>query len=356
MRRAKHLLTTSAALLCLLLTTVRAPAQPAPVPLPSTAPAPATGPTTVGATGKIPHVEVDVKSRTVRVECEMLGVEAPLEFFCVEAGTSEHEAVLRSKAKGSHLHLALLMIGLEPGTPLTYSEAAKKWLPPHGPPLHIDVEWQTAEGKVQRVPAHRWMRDVKDRKGMPPVTWVFVGSRVMEDGNYAADVTGYLVSLVNFDLTVIDIPQLASSANATLQWERNPEATPPPGTKVTMVITPAGKGDAPATKAAEPRPMDAGGPQSNAAPAGATERPDGALSGVAVNEVMVGALRKRWDSAVNPHRNELRLASQTHYDVITALRREQQRIIDEADKVQRLIDELEKEYQDMTTPRPAPIE
>ena len=37
---------------------------------------------------------------------------------------------------------------------------------------------------------------------------------------------------------------------------------------------------------------------------------------------------------------------------MTELRREQQRLIDEADRIQRTIDELDKEYQDMTTPRP----
>ena len=38
-----------------------------------------------------------------------------------------------------------------------------------------------------------------------------------------------------------------------------------------------------------------------------------------------------------------------------AFRREQQRLIDEADRIQRTIDELEKKYQDMTTPRPEPV-
>ena len=56
------------------------------------------------------------------------------------------------------------------------------------------------------------MRDVKTKKTMPPVTWVFAGSRQMEDGTYAADTTGYTISVVNFDLTLIDIPELASSA------------------------------------------------------------------------------------------------------------------------------------------------
>ena len=63
----------------------------------------------------------------------------------------------------------------------------------------------------------------------------------MENGNYAADSTGYLEpSIVNFDLTVIDVPQLASSSNELLEWERNPDTTPKAGTKVTMVIEPVG--------------------------------------------------------------------------------------------------------------------
>ena len=70
------------------------------------------------------------------------------------------------------------------------------------------------------------MRSVKGKKEPPSFSWVFDGSRVMPDGVYAADVTGYLVSVVNFDLTTIDIPQLASNANETLEWEYNPDLVP----------------------------------------------------------------------------------------------------------------------------------
>src|SRR5688500_16090144 len=87
------------------------------------------------------------------------------------------------------------------------------------------------------------MRTVQTNKPMPCVTWIFAGARLMNDGNYAADSTGYLVSIVNFDLTVIDIPELASKSNELLEWERNPDVVPPAGTKVTMVIEPAGKRD-----------------------------------------------------------------------------------------------------------------
>jgi hypothetical protein len=68
---------------------------------------------------------VDAKQKQVRVDCEVIGCTAPLEFFCVVSGTSEHESILRTKAKPSNIHLALLMLGLQPGEPVKYSETAK---------------------------------------------------------------------------------------------------------------------------------------------------------------------------------------------------------------------------------------
>lgn len=319
----------------------------------TTVPASATSP------GKLPHVRVDVKARQVRVDAEALAVDAPLEFFCVTNGTSEHESVIRTPARPSHVHLALVMIGLEPGSPVQYSEAAKTWLPPHGPPLQITMEYEQ-DGKPVSMPAYRWMRDIKSKKPMPPLTWIFSGSRVMSDGNYAADVTGYVVSVVNFDLTLIDIPELASSANESLQWERNPDVMPPAGTKVTMLIEPAGANDLAKPGAAgttSPATAPNAAPKASPTESTPTAAPNpGAMSDVAADDAMIARLRARWDDAVTPHGAALRQAAQTHYDVINQLRREQLRIINEADKVQRLIDELEKNYQNLTTPRPEPVE
>src|SRR5688500_9864955 len=91
---------------------------------------------------KLPGVKVDVKARQVRVECQAINANMPLEFFGVMSGTAEHQSVLRTDAKPSHILLGLLMLGLEPGEPVRYSEAAMKWIPPQGPPLHITCEWQ----------------------------------------------------------------------------------------------------------------------------------------------------------------------------------------------------------------------
>jgi hypothetical protein len=211
--------------------------DPGPTP-PTTAPT--TSPDIAGQ--KLPHIKIDLKNKKVRVECEALAVDAPVEFFCCVKGTNDYESILRSEVKPSDLHLALLAIGLKPGAPVTYNESTNKWIPPRGAPLHVDVEFQK-DGKTVTLPGYRLMRDDKTKKEPPAFSWVFAGSRVMPDGKYAADITGYLLTVCNFDLTVIDVPDIVSSSNETLEWERNPNTMPKAGTTVWMVISPAKPGE-----------------------------------------------------------------------------------------------------------------
>jgi len=292
---------------------------------------PATQPAKVG---KLPHIAVDAKAKEIRVDCEAVKADYPLEFLAVLTNTNEYEALVRSDAKPSDLHLALLMIGLTPGTPVHYSESTKTWQPPTGPPVDIWFEYQK-DGKSMKVPAYRWMRDVKTKKEATPMTWVFTGSKVMDDHSYAADTTGCLVGVINNELSVLDVPALKSRALESREYERNPDLIPPTGTVVTMILTPASDQGASTTQPALP----------------AATNPTG-LSDVHIDQAKVDRLRQHWEDAVAPHRQALKKAAQAHYQVINDLRKEQQRLIDESDRIQRTIDELEKEYQDMTTPQP----
>ena len=208
-------------------------------------------PATQPSLGRLPHVLIDLKNKQIRVDCETLNPHMPLEFFCVLRGGQEHEAVLRTDARPSSIHFGLLALGLKPGEPLHIDNATQMWYPPTGPGLKITCQY-TLNGKTETVPANRFMRSTKTQKEMPPFTWVFDGSRLLPDGRYAADLTGYVVSIVNFDLTMIDVPQLATHAHETLEWEYNPDLVPPAGTPVTMIIEPAP--DQPATQPAEGAP------------------------------------------------------------------------------------------------------
>jgi hypothetical protein len=155
---------------------------------------------------------------------------------------------------------------------------------------------------------------------------------------------------------MIDVPELASSANESLEWERNPDVAPKGGTKVWMIIEPmGGGGDAAGTASIPPAPsVLAEVPSAPPTEPAATATTEPALSDVHIDQAKVDRLEKYWQDKVAPHGAALREAAQAHYKVMADLRREQQRLIDEADRIQRAIDGLEKQYQDMTTPHPEP--
>ena len=186
---------------------------------------------------RLPHVQIDLKNKQIRVDCETLNPHMPLEFFCVLRGGQEHESVLRTDARPSSIHFGLLALGIKPGEPAHLDQASQMWFPPTGPAIRISCQY-VLNGQSITVPANRMMRSDKTKQEMPEATWVFDGSRLLPDGRYAADLTGYVVSIVNFDLTMIDVPKLASNANETLEWEYNPETVPAMGTPVTMIIEP----------------------------------------------------------------------------------------------------------------------
>jgi hypothetical protein len=129
------------------------------------------------------------------------------------------------------------MLGLEPGEPFHIAQPANKRIAPTGPLLRITCEF-TKDGKTVRVPPHRLMRNLKTRRPLDPLTFVFAGSRLTPDGRYAADVNGHLISVVNFEYTVIDLPDLRNSANESLEWEIDPDVLPPRDTPVDLIIEP----------------------------------------------------------------------------------------------------------------------
>jgi len=231
---------------------------------------PATQPAVAGA-AHFPHLEIDVAHRQLRIDCEVLHADMPLEFLCVQTGGNEYESLLRSAVLPEHVHLGLLMLGLKPGHPARFDAAAGKWLPPDGSPLDISLGIQS-HGTMRVVPAGQWLRNIRTHEPMPQMTWVFVGSEVGGNGLYIANVTGYLVTVVNFEYSVIDVPMLASSSNETLLWEYDPDRVPAAGTKVTMIITPADKVTIPAGLVSGPPPTSAPGAPTSAA----TSAPSGA--------------------------------------------------------------------------------
>ena len=204
-------------------------------PTASPASQPPSTPAATTRTASLPHLQFFPATREVHVECQAIGVNAPLEFFCVVSGTAEHEAVLRTDARPSDIHTALLAIGMTPGSTLRYDPNTDKWLPPTGPKIDILVSWQQNGQNIQK-PAAALIRNLRTKQPLPEIHWVFAGSRLLPDSAYAADLTGHVAALVNFESATLDVPEIASNANQSLTLEANLEALPPPNTPVTMIL------------------------------------------------------------------------------------------------------------------------
>jgi len=205
-------------------------------------PAPATKPATKPATRvlKFKHLRVDLDKRCIVLDAEVCRRSGVLEFLVCRAGTKEYESLLRTKAPGRQLHAGLLALGLTPGKPARWSgnDQTARFLPPQGPAIEIMLRWKDKKGKTHRASAGQWMVAAGRKEVSMPKAWIFIGSEIMPDGRYWADIDGEIISVANFASAVLDVPFESSDKNAQLDFEANPKVIPPVNTPVEIVLTP----------------------------------------------------------------------------------------------------------------------
>ena len=182
------------------------------------------------------RVMIDLERREVRLPATVIAPETPLEFVCVVRGGPEHESLLRTWARPSAVHAALLAIGLTPGTPASWDAEAMRTIPPTGDGVTFHVERTDRPDLDLGVePIESWAASIETGEPMGPTTWVFAGSFVA-DGVYAADQSGHIASLVNFDTATLDVPYAASSSNDRLTWQVNPAAKLEMGEPAVLIL------------------------------------------------------------------------------------------------------------------------
>jgi len=226
---------------------------------------------------------VDVRGRVIGGPVEWL------ELLACRPGTREHESVVTLDARAEHLHAALLLMGLTPGTP-----ADARWegdtlvqTPPRGPEVGVLFVFDGAPDRP--VPAGAYVADQATGAPLDPAVpgaaagggveatagggWRFTGSRLVEGRQrtyFLAEENGTLISLVNFgdDLIARDTPHPADGGNGF--WTLNPEpagwpALPAPGTPLTVRLAAVPDPDAAPAPAPAPAPALAPGPPDNPA-------------------------------------------------------------------------------------------
>jgi len=209
---------------------------------------PATQPATQKADGEhLPGIRIDRDAGYVQIEAKVIHREAKwLELLVCSPGSREHETILTSPAKPSHIHLALLALGLVPGSPIDSRQAADgeglEVVPPKGPKLALFCLWE-ADGQPHRAPANTWVRHQKTGDVLAGNTWLFTGSQFhVQDGRrlYMADLNGTIVSLVNFGDDLLTRPTTTTNRTDEQAWGTNMAAIPPVGTKVRLRMVPIG--------------------------------------------------------------------------------------------------------------------
>lgn len=167
------------------------------------------------------------------------------------AGGRDHESLVMTRAQASHVHAALLLLGVEPGDPGRWTERVDdetdEWsavpTPPSGPRLLVELRWRDAEtGEERTASPGEWIRHADGETPFPDAGWVFAGSQfVRRQGQvrYDADFTGTIVGLAQFGSEVVAFsqPYHHDESYQEPMWFAKNDAVPPFGTDVTVRLS-----------------------------------------------------------------------------------------------------------------------
>ncbi len=167
-----------------------------------------------------------------------------LEVIVCTPDTKEHESLVMTRARPSHVHAALLAAGLEPGAPASWrwDEATKTLLtvPPTGAPVDVRLIVGGTEVRATDWIVHATSGARLLPKGGGP-GWVFAGSTMATRAGrevYDADGTGTLIGLAAFGMETIAWQDVISHEADVEEpvWIADAKAVPKFGTAVTVRI------------------------------------------------------------------------------------------------------------------------
>lgn len=166
-----------------------------------------------------------------------------VELIACSPNTLEYESLLVSKAQPSHVHLGLIMLGLNPGKPMSYTLVEDEYIvqPAYGPVVSISFVVEDEDGEQAVIPANQWIIDTETGKPMPLNRWLFVGSRFSEINGrevYQADLNGTLITLVHFtDEVIVQAQSETTNRGGGPIYNIDPKKVPKPGTEIKVRIT-----------------------------------------------------------------------------------------------------------------------
>lgn len=181
---------------------------------------------------KIGNLEIDRSSRELRLKGKIATLDSPLEYLACAPGGKLYESLLEFDVNPYHLHVGLLLIGLEPKNNLDFQGDPST---PQGDPVTVLVSWQNGGESVwHRAEELIWQK--REARPMEETNWVFSGSLFVDDVFLAA-VEKSLIAVYNDPAAILNNP-LPTGADDESYVSRT-DYLPPSGTALEIIIRPA---------------------------------------------------------------------------------------------------------------------
>lgn len=187
-------------------------------------------------------VVIDSERRSVRFE-GIVPINAQdhtvLEVLVCTPDTREHEALVMTTVRPSHIHAALLALGARPGQPggLFWDGKTFHMREPSGPPISVRfaIDGDAEEEGERWTDARDWFTVQPPDQQNP--AWLFTGS-LLSGNRYGADTDGTIVGLVSFGTEVVGMSPAITEVDADRRFDfvARPERVPPFGTRVTVEL------------------------------------------------------------------------------------------------------------------------
>jgi hypothetical protein len=211
---------------------------------------------------QLPHIKINLDEWSVDVESTVTLLDGLLETVACIKDTKEHESLVAVKAKPSHIHTALLLLGAEPGNPAIRKIVGEGPdsrfidLPPRGGLVDVYLVIDTPEGKKE-YPISQFIeksQELFDADGtprnppeetelLPSHSFMFTGSVLVEQEEgqprqYIADYSGNVITLVTFGDETLSLPGIHDDANSSLMWQVRSKLLPELDSPVTLRLKP----------------------------------------------------------------------------------------------------------------------
>ena len=196
------------------------------------------------------HLEIKEKEQKLVLKgkiSEALGeydahLKGAVEYLVCGHNGKEYESIVVVNATAKEIYEALEKLGVAVGTPPGYDEEKDEPTPPTGTEFIISVEWKDGD-KTKKVRAEELVFNVKTKKTMRQVAWIYSGSRVVADLDSddedamipQAFMSNDLVALRRFDASALFQNPLPESEEENI-YKKNDALMPKLGTPVMLTI------------------------------------------------------------------------------------------------------------------------